>query len=89
MVIDAGYPFGNNLTQGEPIRLAVTMPITSRGDVGGGVEAMRLFHSFLPSFMQTSFPTTFPCTFEFWFAYDVGDPLLDVPEVLTIRALPS
>ena len=42
---------------------------------------MRIFHSFLPSFLATSFPTDFPCTFEFWLAYDLGDPLLDSPQV--------
>lgn len=46
-----------------------------------GVEAMRMFHSFLPSFLATSLPTDFPCTFEFWLAYDRGDPLLDSPQV--------
>lgn len=75
------FPFGNNLTFGEPLRIAVTMPITSRGDVEGGVAAMRIFSSFLPSFIATAFPTDIPCTFEFWFAYDAGDLLLDTPKV--------
>jgi hypothetical protein len=30
------FPFWNNLTQDEAVRIAVTMPITSRGDVQGG-----------------------------------------------------
>ena len=42
---------------------------------------MRLFSSFLPSFLATAFPTDFPCIFEFWFAYDVGDSLLDSDQV--------
>ena len=42
---------------------------------------MRLFSSFLPSFLATAFPTDFPCIFEFWFAYDVGDTLLDSDQV--------
>jgi hypothetical protein len=56
------------------------MPITSRGDVAAGVEGMRIFNAFLPSFLATSFPTAFPCAFEFWLAYDMGDVLLDSVE---------
>ena len=77
---DGGYPFGNNLTRGEAVRIAVTMPVTSRGEnLSRGVEAMRIFHSFLPSFLDTALPTTFPCVFEFYLAYDAGDALLDSP----------
>ena len=77
---NGGYPFGNNLTRGEAVRIAVTMPVTSRGEnLSLGVEAMRIFHSFLPSFLDTALPTTFPCVFEFWLAYDAGDALLDSP----------
>ena len=76
-----GYPFGNNLTRPEPVRIAVTMPITSRGDVAAGVAGMRVFNSFLPSFLATAFPTAFPCAFDFWLAYDMGDALLDSPQV--------
>jgi hypothetical protein len=28
------YPFGNNISYGEPIRLAITLPVTSRGHDG-------------------------------------------------------
>ena len=76
-----GYPFGNNLTRPEPVRIAVTMPITSRGDVAAGVQGMRIFTSFLPSFLATAFPTAFPCAFDFWLAYDARDALLDSVQV--------
>jgi len=44
---------------------------------------MRIFKAFLPSFISTAFPTDFPCSFEFYLAYDVGDAILDTPEVLS------
>jgi len=71
------YPYYNNITQGDPVRIAITIPITSRGDENGPVEKMRFFKSFLPSFLETAIPTPFPCTFEFWIGYDRGDKILD------------
>lgn len=51
-----GFPFGNNLTQNEAVRIAVTMPITSRGDFEGGIIVLytrsckRCVHVWLPVF---------------------------------------
>jgi len=39
------YPFGNNVVYGEPIRLAVTLPVTSRGHG----EFLSLLKHFIPS----------------------------------------
>ena len=33
--VDIGFPFGNNLTKEQAVRIAVTMPITSRHDAEG------------------------------------------------------
>jgi len=33
--VDIGFPFGNNLTKEQAVRIAVTMPITSRLDAEG------------------------------------------------------
>ena len=33
--VDTGFPFGNNLTKEQAVRIAVTMPITSRHDAEG------------------------------------------------------
>ncbi|EKX53972.1 hypothetical protein GUITHDRAFT_160761 [Guillardia theta CCMP2712] len=75
--VSVSYPFFNNITMGDPVRIAITMPITSRGDEDGPIEKMRFFNSFLPSFLETAIPTSFPCTFEFWIGYDKGDKILD------------
>ena len=84
------YPFGNNLTYPEPIRLALTLPLTSRhgpdsGSIEQKVSALRFFSSFLPSFLETAILSKnstdyFPCTYEFWIGYDRGDPVLDDAE---------
>jgi hypothetical protein len=37
--VDIGFPFGNNLTKEQAVRIAVTMPITSRHDAEGTPSA--------------------------------------------------
>ena len=37
--VDIGFPFGNNLTIEQAVRIAVTMPITSRHDAEGTPSA--------------------------------------------------
>eukprot|EP00961_Rhodomonas_salina_P133233 1792530-Rhodomonas_salina.6 len=77
-----GYPFANNLTHGEPIRIAVTLPITTRGEEDVPTRELRFFKSFLPSFVETVQPLSWPCSFEFYIGMDVGDPLLESKESL-------
>ena len=38
-----GFPFGNNLTSDEPVRIAVTMPITSRCVYVWGATVQRVW----------------------------------------------
>ena len=84
METEYGYPFGNNLIYPAPIRIAITMPITSRSS-GNQSSSLRLFHSFLPSFLSTArmernSTDDFPSTFEFYLGYDHDDPVFHTPE---------
>jgi hypothetical protein len=74
------YPFGFTMDSGKPIRMAITMPVTSRGHPEGKpISEMRIFTSFLSrdSFQGTVVPAGFPLEFNFYIGYDLGDPILD------------
>ena len=74
------YPFGFTMDSGKPIRMAITMPVTSRGhSEGKPISEMRMFTSFLSrdSFQATVVPAGFPLEFNFYIGYDLGDPILD------------
>lgn len=74
------YPFGFTMDSGKPIRMAITMPVTSRGhSEGKPISEMRIFTSFLSrdSFQATVVPAGFPLEFNFYIGYDLGDPILD------------
>lgn len=74
------YPFGFTMDSGKPVRMAITMPVTSRGhSEGRPVSEMRLFTSFLSrdSFSGTVVPASFPLEYNFYIGYDLGDPIFD------------